>query len=70
MLPGLDGITLYKWLREMSFIAPILVLTSRDTTTDKIIGLDAGADDYLVKPFELEELAARIRAPISSFDDS
>ena len=62
MLPRLDGITLCKRLRAAKFNALILMLTARDTTNDKIIGLDAGADDYLVKPFELEELAARIRA--------
>lgn len=62
MLPRLDGITLCRRLRAAKCNALILMLTARDTTTDKIIGLDAGADDYLVKPFELEELAARIRA--------
>jgi two-component system, OmpR family, response regulator QseB len=62
MLPGLDGITVCKRLRTAKYSTPILMLTARDTTSDKIIGLDAGADDYLVKPFELEELAARIRA--------
>lgn len=62
MLPRLDGITLCKRLRAFKSNSLILMLTARDTTTDKIIGLDAGADDYLVKPFELEELAARIRA--------
>jgi two-component system, OmpR family, response regulator QseB len=62
MLPKLDGITLCKRLRASLCKTPILMLTARDTTNDKIIGLDAGADDYLVKPFELEELAARIRA--------
>lgn len=62
MLPRLDGITLCKRLRAAKYNALILMLTARDTTSDKIIGLDAGADDYLVKPFELEELAARIRA--------
>ncbi len=62
MLPRLDGITLCKRLRASKSNALILMLTARDTTTDKVIGLDAGADDYLVKPFELEELAARIRA--------
>lgn len=62
MLPKLDGITLCQRLRASSCQTPILMLTARDTTNDKIIGLDAGADDYLVKPFELEELAARIRA--------
>ncbi|HEY9743138.1 MAG TPA: response regulator transcription factor [Coleofasciculaceae cyanobacterium] len=62
MLPRLDGLTLCKRLRSAGCIAPILMLTARDTTTDKVIGLDAGADDYLIKPFELEELAARVRA--------
>ncbi len=62
MLPRLDGITLCKRLRAVKCNAFILMLTARDTTPDKIIGLDAGGDDYLVKPFELEELAARIRA--------
>ncbi len=62
MLPRLDGINLCKRLRASNCNAFILMLTARDTTGDKIIGLDAGADDYLIKPFELEELAARIRA--------
>lgn len=62
MLPRLDGISLCKKLRETGYRSLILMLTAKDTTTDKIIGLDAGADDYLVKPFALEELAARIRA--------
>ncbi len=62
MLPQLDGISLCKQLRASGYTALILMLTAKDTTTDKVIGLDAGADDYLVKPFELEELAARIRA--------
>jgi two-component system, OmpR family, response regulator QseB len=62
MLPQLDGITLCKRLRSAGSQALVLILTARDTTTDKVVGLDAGADDYLVKPFELEELAARIRA--------
>lgn len=62
MLPKLDGVTLCKQLRTSGSKALILMLTARDTTSDKVVGLDAGADDYLVKPFELEELAARIRA--------
>ncbi|MEH2058375.1 MAG: response regulator transcription factor [Nostoc sp.] len=62
MLPKLDGITLCKRLRAASSNVLILMLTARDTTGDKIIGLDAGADDYLIKPFDLKELAARIRA--------
>jgi DNA-binding response OmpR family regulator len=62
MLPKVDGITLCKKIREAGLHIPILVLTARDTLTDKVLGLDAGADDYLVKPFELQELSARIRA--------
>jgi DNA-binding response OmpR family regulator len=62
MLPRLDGISLCKQLRASGYPGFVLMLTAKDTTTDKVIGLDAGADDYLVKPFELEELGARIRA--------
>jgi two-component system, OmpR family, response regulator QseB len=62
MLPKLDGISLCKQLRQAKYNALILMLTAKDTTSDKIIGLDVGADDYLVKPFDIEELAARIRA--------
>ena len=62
MLPKLDGISLCQQLRQARYNALILMLTAKDTTSDKIIGLDAGADDYLVKPFDIEELAARIRA--------
>ncbi len=62
MLPKLDGITLCQQLRQAQHNALILMLTAKDTTNDKIMGLDAGADDYLIKPFDIEELAARIRA--------
>ncbi|QDZ38487.1 response regulator transcription factor [Euhalothece natronophila Z-M001] len=62
MLPKLDGISLCQRLRSQENTTPVLMLTARDTTTDKVVGLDAGADDYLVKPFELQELAARTRA--------
>jgi two-component system, OmpR family, response regulator QseB len=62
MLPRLDGISLCKRLRAAHYPGFVLMLTAKDTITDKVIGLDAGADDYLVKPFELEELGARIRA--------
>lgn len=63
MLPGMDGLTVCRRLRRDAEVAtPILMLTARDTLDDKIAGLDAGADDYLVKPFELEELEARLRA--------
>ncbi|WP_026073225.1 response regulator transcription factor [Nodosilinea nodulosa] len=62
MLPRLDGINLCRRLRAAQCQALILMLTAKDTTSDKVMGLDAGADDYLIKPFKLEELAARIRA--------
>jgi DNA-binding response OmpR family regulator len=62
MLPKMDGISLCQKLRSQGCKTPILMLTARDTLTDRVTGLDAGADDYLVKPFELEELSARIRA--------
>ena len=62
MLPKMDGISLCQKLRSKGYDTPILMLTAKDTLTDKIEGLDAGADDYLIKPFELEELSARIRA--------
>lgn len=61
-LPKLDGIRFCRFLRDRQSTVPILMLTARDTIADKIIGLDAGADDYMVKPFDLEELMARIRA--------
>ncbi|MBD2774004.1 response regulator [Iningainema tapete] len=62
MLPKLDGISLCRQLRQEGYQMPILLLTAKDTRTDKVMGLDAGADDYLVKPFDFQELAARIRA--------
>jgi DNA-binding response OmpR family regulator len=62
MLPQLSGIELCKGLRATAQNLPILMLTARDRMADKITGLDAGADDYLVKPFGLEELLARLRA--------
>jgi DNA-binding response OmpR family regulator len=61
-LPRLSGTELLKWLRGTGNDAPVLILTARDTVADRVSGLDAGADDYLVKPFDLDELAARIRA--------
>jgi len=61
MLPGLDGLTLCRVLRAQGITAPVLMLTARDTTGDKVAGLDSGADDYLVKPFAFAELLARIR---------
>ncbi len=62
MLPQLDGVSLCRRLRSHAHSTPILMLTGRDTTTDKVASLDAGADDYLVKPVDLQELLARIRA--------
>lgn len=62
MLPKLDGISLCQQLRKKGYSMPILMLTAKDSSTDKVTGLDAGADDYVVKPFDLRELMARIRA--------
>ncbi|MEQ9548069.1 MAG: response regulator transcription factor [Coleofasciculus sp. G3-WIS-01] len=62
MLPQLDGIHLCQRLRSYGYQMPILMITARDTSTDKVIGLDAGADDYMVKPLDIPELLARIRA--------
>ena len=63
MLPGMDGLDVCRKFRnDAGKNTPILMLTARDTLEDKVAGLDAGADDYLVKPFELEELDARLRA--------
>ncbi len=62
MLPKLDGISICRRLREHRNETPVLLLTARDANTDKIMGLDAGADDYVVKPFDVQELTARIRA--------
>ncbi|WP_267242771.1 response regulator transcription factor [Streptomyces sp. PR69] len=61
-MPRMDGLTAARRLRSSGSRVPILMLTARDTVGDRVTGLDAGADDYLVKPFELDELFARIRA--------
>jgi two-component system response regulator MprA len=61
-MPGLDGLAVTKRLRAKGLAVPILLLTARDALHQRVEGLDAGADDYLVKPFEVEELTARIRA--------
>lgn len=61
-LPQGDGMTLLRRLREAGFSEPILIVTARDQIHDRIAGLDAGADDFIVKPFDLDELAARIRS--------
>ena len=62
MMPRLDGLTLVKKLRAKNNLLPVLFLTAKDTLQDKVSGLDCGGDDYLVKPFEFEELLARLRA--------
>ena len=61
-LPGIDGVTLLMRWRESRLKTPVIILTARDAIDDRVNGLDRGADDYLVKPFELSELKARIRA--------
>jgi two-component system, OmpR family, response regulator MprA len=61
-MPGLDGIAVSRRLRSRGLATPILLLTARDAVEDRVRGLDAGADDYLVKPFASEELLARVRA--------
>jgi len=61
-LPELSGLELLRRLRQRGDRVPVLILTARDTTGDRITGLDAGADDYMVKPFDIGELAARLRA--------
>lgn len=62
MLPGIMGIELCQRLRQRQNLLPVLMLTAKDRLQDRVMGLDAGADDYLVKPFEMEELLARLRA--------
>jgi two-component system response regulator QseB len=61
-LPKLDGLQVLRWLRGTGSTMPVLILTARDSVNDRIKGLDAGADDYIVKPFDFDELAARVRA--------
>ncbi len=61
-MPSVDGITVARVLRAEGIKMPVLMLTARNTTSDRVAGLDAGADDYLAKPFDLDELFARVRA--------
>ncbi|OLL39959.1 response regulator transcription factor [Bartonella henselae] len=63
-LPRLDGICVVEKWRKEGYLMPVLMLTARDRWSDKVLGIDAGADDYVVKPFHLEELMARLRALI------
>jgi two-component system OmpR family response regulator len=62
MLPGIDGIETCRRLRATDVWSPVLMLTARDAVSDRVAGLDSGADDYLIKPFSFEELLARVRA--------
>ena len=62
LMPGVDGLEVCRTLRARGDRTPILMLTARDAVADRVEGLEAGADDYLVKPFALEELLARVRA--------
>lgn len=62
MLPGKDGIGILRDMRDRQDATPVLLLTARDSVADRVAGLDAGADDYLVKPFSFDELLARVRA--------
>src|SRR5262249_10810692 len=62
MLPGRHGLQVLRDLRARGFARPVLILTARDTVEDRVLGLDTGADDYLVKPFAFAELLARLRA--------
>ena len=68
LMPVVDGLTVARRLREQENAVPILMLTARDSVGDRVAGLDAGADDYLVKPFALEELLARVRALLRRTD--
>jgi two-component system response regulator QseB len=61
-LPDGDGLTVLRWLRQNGRATPVVIVTARDRVSDRIAGLDAGADDYLVKPFDIDELGARLRA--------
>ena len=72
MMPGLSGIEVCKELRDFNHTIPIIMLTALDTTEDKILGFESGADDYLVKPFDFRELLVRIKAVTrrSHYDDS
>lgn len=64
MLPGTDGLTILKTIRDKQNLTPVLLLTAKSTVDDKVKGLDCGADDYLTKPFSLDELTARLRVLI------
>jgi DNA-binding response OmpR family regulator len=69
-LPDIDGFTLCRWLREQHRAMPIIVVTARDSDIDVVVGLDAGATDYVTKPFSMNVLLARIRAHLRSSDNA
>ncbi|TDE00331.1 response regulator transcription factor [Jiangella asiatica] len=69
-LPAIEGVDLVRKLRAQGITTPILVLTARGTTEDRVEGLDAGAEDYVVKPFEIDELLARLRALLRRHTDT
>ncbi|PZV16012.1 MAG: transcriptional regulator [Pseudanabaena sp.] len=69
ILPDSDGIELCAKLRSSGYTTPVLLLTAKDSTSDRVMGLEAGADDYMVKPYEFEELIARIRALLRRYSD-
>jgi len=68
-LPGMDGIEVLKAIRDRGLAIPVLILTARDAVKDRVGGLDQGADDYLTKPFDLEELSARLRSLLRRSQD-
>ncbi|CAN5609369.1 two-component system response regulator MprA [soil metagenome] len=70
LMPGVDGLQVCRTMRERGDRTPILMLTARDAVADRVEGLEAGADDYLVKPFALEELLARVRALLRRLGDA
>jgi len=70
MLPGLSGIELCRRLRATGDMVPVILLTAKDEVSDRVTGLDAGADDYVVKPFSVEELLARVRAHLRRTQES
>jgi DNA-binding response OmpR family regulator len=62
VLPGISGLDVLRWMRARGLATPVLMLTTRDSVGDRVVGLDGGADDYLPKPFAVEELLSRVRA--------
>lgn len=70
MLPKRDGISILRELRNKGNASPVLILTARDSIDDRVVGLDAGADDYLVKPFAFDEFSARVRALLRRGSDT